>query len=224
MRLSVNGKLIAAKKPLECPMATCEFKDVLLQPGENTVTAEGRYAGKSVRDTVHWNFESDGVHIAAGRLATGYIAADGRRFGSDNFFLGGEGKKLEREKETQMGPESLAGAGATRFAGTEDLLLYQHYRVGRFAYAIPLDNGRYQVTLGFIEPDTGTASGGRVFTVLANGKPQLQGFDVLAAANGDHERAVTRRFAVDVTNGRLQLDFLPSQGEAVVSSISIRRQ
>jgi len=93
-----------------------------------------------------------------------------------------------------------------------------------FAYAIPLDNGRYQVTLGFIEPDTGTASGGRVFTVLANGKPQLQGFDVLAAANGDHERAVTRRFAVDVTNGRLQLDFLPSQGEAVVSSISIRRQ
>src|SRR5689334_9616081 len=53
VRLSVNGKLIAAKKPLECPMATCEFKDVLLQPGENTVTAEGRYAGKSVRDTVH---------------------------------------------------------------------------------------------------------------------------------------------------------------------------
>ena len=222
VRLSVNGRTFAAKKAHECPMSTCVFKDVPLSRGENLVEAEGRHGNKRVKDAVRWNFENDGVHIAAGWIATGYVASDGRRFGSDDFFLGGEGRKVEIEKEAA--PESFASAGGTQVAGTQDPALYKHYRGGRFGYDIPLSNGRYEVTLGFAEPDERTAAGTRVFDVRANGAPVLEGFDVLAAAGGRHQAVVTRSFPIEVSNGRLALDFLPAQGDAIVSTVSIRKR
>ncbi len=226
VRLSVNGRTLATKKAHECPLATCVFKDVRLRRGENTVTAEGRHGDKRVSDTVRWSLnDPDAVNIAAGWVATGYVSNDGRRFGSDNFFLGGKGLIVESgKKEEKLGPESLAAAGATRAAGTRDPLLYRHYRSGTFAYAIPLENGRYEVTLGFVEPDLEATAGQRVFDVLANGKPVLEGFEVLKAAGGAQQSAVTHSFPVHVSNGRLILDFKPARGDAVVSVISIRRE
>jgi beta-galactosidase len=222
VRLSVNGTPAGTRAARECPQATCVFKDVRLRRGGNVVSATGRHGGKPVTDTVRWSFENDGVHIAAGWVATGYVAADGRRFGSDNFFLGGTGSKVEKEEEAA--PESFAAAGGTRVAQTGDPQLYQHLRSGRFAYAIPLENGRYEVMLGFVEPDPKAGAGERVFDVVANGKPVLEGFDVLKAAGGQARHAVTRTFTTAVADGRLELDFRPTRGEAVVSAISIRRQ
>lgn len=223
VQLSVNGTPIGTKTAQECPHAVCVFKGVRLQRGENTVTATGRHRGKAVSDAVRWNYDVDGVHIAAGWVATGYVAEDGRRFGSDNFFLGGQGAKVQRGELGEIGPESLAGAGATQFRGTRDPLLYQHFRSGRFGYQIPLENGRYEVTLGFVEPDAQVAAGARVFDVLAGGQPVLESFDVLAASGGGHQAIATRSFLVEVSNARLELDFRPVLGEAVVSTISIRR-
>ena len=117
----------------------------------------------------------------------------------------------------------MAGAGATALDATSDPLLYQHYREGTFGYDIPLENGRYEVTLGFVEPDERIGAGQRVFDVRANGARALEGFEILAAAGGKREAVVTRSFPVQVSNGRLQLDFVPTQGEAVVSTISIRK-
>jgi beta-galactosidase len=223
VRLAVNGKTFATKKAHECPMATCVFRDVRLRRGENAVEAEGRHGDKRVTDAVRWALNTDEVNIAAGWVATGYVASDGRRFGSDNFFLGGRGMKIERGAAQPIGPESFAAAGATQFAGTRDPLLYQHLRAGRFGYEIPLENGRYEVMLGFVEPDVKTAAGSRVFDVVANGRRLLEGFDVIEAA-GMADSAVTRAFAVDVSHGRLVLDFIPTRGEAVVSVIAIRRE
>src|SRR5690606_6797807 len=129
----------------------------------------------------------DEVNIAAGWVASGYVASDGRRFGSDNFFLGGESGKVGGEEE-EAAPESFASAGGTQAEGTPDPLLYRHHRAGKFGYAIPLEDGRYEVMLGFIEPEPKTKVGERVFDVLANGKRVLQGFDVLKAAAGDHRQ------------------------------------
>jgi beta-galactosidase len=223
VELAVDGVAVARKSAEECPLAVCVFKDVRLRDGENTVTATGRHGNRIVADTARWRLDAAGVDIAAGWVASGYVAANGQRFGSDDFFLGGEGRKVERQKQADMGPENLAGAGATRFAGTRDILLYQHFRAGTFAYQIPLENARYEVTLGFVEPQASVAPGARVFDVLANGKPALQRFDVAAAAGGSDDAVVTRRFPVEVTEGRLTLDFVPSLGEAVVSTISVRR-
>jgi beta-galactosidase len=164
VQLSVNGTPVATKAAQECLQATCVFKEVRLRRGENVVTATGRHGGKPVTDTVRWIFENDGVHIA-GWVATGKVASGGRRFGSDNFFLGGRGEKVESGKEEEIGPESLAAAGGTAVAGTRDPQLYQHFCSGKFAYDIPLENGRYAVTLGFVEPDPKTETGERVFSI-----------------------------------------------------------
>jgi beta-galactosidase len=223
VQLSVNGKPVATKTAQECPQAVCLFKDVKLREGENAIVATGRHRGKPLADTVRWTYDDGGVHIAAGWVASGYVAGDGRRFGSDNFFLGGSGDKLQRGEAGEIGPENLAGAGATKFEGTQDPLLYQHYRSGSFGYGIPLENGSYEVTLGFVEPDAQVVAGERTFDVLAGGKPVLEGFDVLAATGGGPQAIVTRTFPVEVSTGRLQLDFRPVRGEAVVSTISIRR-
>jgi beta-galactosidase len=224
VELSVDGKPVGKKGAQECPQAVCVFKDVRLKDGENVVAATGRHRRKVVADTVRWRFEDGGVHIAAGWVASGYVTNDGRRFGSDNFFLGGSGEKIQRGDLGEVGPENLAGAGATQFEGTRDPLLYQHYRSGAFGYEIPLQNGRYDLTLGFVEPNAKAVAGERVFDVLAGGKPVLEGFDVRAATGGAPQAVATRTFPVEVSNGRLQLDFRPMRGEAVVSTISIRRQ
>jgi hypothetical protein len=47
----------------------------------------------------------------------------------------------------------------------------------------------------------------------------LEGFDILEAADRARE-AVTRRFALNVANRRLLLEFFPEKGSAVVSNIS----
>ena len=40
-----------------------------------------------------------------------------------------------------------------RELGLSKKTLYQHFRSGSFGYQIPLENGRYQVTLGFGGPE-----------------------------------------------------------------------
>jgi beta-galactosidase len=106
-------------------------------------------------------------------------------------------------------------------SGTSDPQLYKNYRRGAFSYLVPLADGTYSVTLGFLEPYKGTAVGNRVFDVIANGEKKLENFDVVAAA-GAYRQAVTRTFMATVSGGRLELDFKPVRGEAVVSNIAIR--
>lgn len=88
-----------------------------------------------------------------------------------------------------------------------------------FGYRIPVPNGNYKVTLGFLEP-TATAVGSRVFNVDANGVRQLAGLDVLQVA-GARNAAVARSFTTTVSNGELRLDFTGTTGKAIVSNISV---
>src|SRR5690606_19981550 len=148
----------------------------------------------------------------AGMLQSGYVATDGTRFGSDEFFTGGRGGQTEPGDAEGFIPDDLAG--------TDDPLLYKYFRVGEFRYDIPLPAGRYDVTLGFIEPDPETEAGGRVFSVTANGVPVMEDFEIINEA-GAARTAVTHTFAADVPAGVLTLEFVPSEGEALVSLIRI---
>ncbi len=94
------------------------------------------------------------------------------------------------------------------------------YRQGRFSYAIPLPAGRWKVTLLFVDPRTKASAPWR-FDVRANGATVLDDLDVRKVAGGAL-RGVTRQFTARSVDGTLKLDFVPEQGDAVLSAIRIR--
>jgi beta-galactosidase len=221
--LSVNGAPIGAKSAADCPTRVCEFKNVTLTAGSNSISAVGEHAGKTVTDTVTWSLSADNasnIYIAAGQLATGFKSTDSllgnHTYGSDNFFSGG------------IAPASYLNTVIGNLDSTvpETGRVWDTYREGSsFSYQIPLANGNYRVTLGFLEPVTTAAmtTGARVFNVAANGANQIASLDIFSAAGGSRA-AITRSFNVAVTNGQLKLDFAGGAGNAIVSNIAVVKQ
>jgi hypothetical protein len=90
----------------------------------------------------------------------------------------------------------INGLGSTAIPETGRV--WDMWREGAaFSYRVPVANGTYQVTLGFLEP-TVTAPGARVFNVSVNGATQLSNLDVFQAA-GARNTAIARSFPVTVS-------------------------
>lgn len=114
-------------------------------------------------------------------------------------------------------------------AGTVDDFIYQTDRFadpqvlsGTLSYSIPVNASiqEYLVTLHFAEIFH-TASGTRVFDVLAEGKLFVDDADILFEAGASHEK-MTRTFAVEVSDGVLDLVFLSNGVDnAKISGIEI---
>ena len=104
--------------------------------------------------------------------------------------------------------------------GTADDRLYSAHRSGQsFSYtATGLVDGSYTVNLYVADP-TATASGQRVFDVVANGQAVLQGFDPVAEAGA--RTAIVKTVTVVVQGGRLDLLFTGVTGDAIVSAIEM---
>lgn len=222
VKLTVNGTVVGTMTAAQCAWKTCVFPNVALTAGANSIVAEGSHAGKAVTNTVSWNLGSDNasnIYVAAGQPATGFTSSTGHRYGSDNFFTGGDGTPLKLDGFWG----GLFNTVVANVADANDKMLWASVRRGSFSYDVPLANGSYAVTLGFLEPSTTATLGSRVFSVDANGVNQIASLDVLSAA-GAHSTAITRTFNVAVSNGKLKLDFKPSVGEAVVSNIAITKQ
>lgn len=215
VQLSVNGTPVGSMTAPQCVQRTCVFRQVRLNPGSNTLVATGNHAGTPVSDSGLWSLNTSDVNIQAGRVATGYVSSQGTRFGSDDFFVGGTGSSIDEGDVDGGIPKDIRG--------TDDPFLYKFFRHGDFRYDIPLADGTYEVTLGFLEPDLEAEVGDRVFNVTANGQPLLESFDVLEEA-GSARTVVTRTFPVDVTGGQLTLDFTATAGEALISNIKIIRR
>ena len=149
VQLVVNGEPIGSRSAAQCPLKTCVFARVALRPGKNVIAARGTRGSQTSADEVAWTLaDADHVNIAAGQLATGLKASDGTRFGSDNFFSGGTGRKVVQQSRRGDGDASpIKGVAAPA-----DAELYATYREGRFRYDIPLANGAYRLVLGFVEP------------------------------------------------------------------------
>jgi beta-galactosidase len=220
VQLSVNGTPVRTMMREQCPVKACVFTTVPLRAGANTVVARGTHGGATVTDQVEWTLaNASDVNIAAGQLVTGFTSSTGALYGSDNFFRGGKGSAI-----AQVGLGEPADATPVRgVADSNEAKLYSAFRSGTFRYDIPLANGSYSVTLGFIEPGRATAVGGRVFSVAANGEKRVADLDLLSVA-GAYRTVVTRSFPVTVADGRLELVFTPTAGEAVVSNITVRKQ
>lgn len=214
--LALNGKAIGTMTRSQCRLMTCVFRNVALRRGSNRLEATGRSGGQEVRDTVEWQMNADGINIAAGQIESGLKSSSGTRFGSDNFFSGGTAGLLVNKNTKPI-------VDATPPQATRDADLYKNYRRGEFSYYIPLADGTYDVTLGFLEPDADTAVGQRLFDVFANGQKKIENLDVLHEA-GKYRTPITRGFTAAVSGGQLKLDFVPVQGNAVVSNLQIHRR
>lgn len=209
--LSVNGKPVST---VPCSSGICLWKAVRIEPGKNTVTATALIGGTPLSDTLEWQYSGkpDVVRIKVGDI-TGLTTATGLRFGSDVYFDGGSAKGINPPDASATDRISVAAA---------ETRLYDSYREGAFSYRVPVPDGRYTVTLHFMEP-VASKAGERVFDVRANGKPVLQNIDVFAGAGGQR-RAYTRSFQTKVTGGGLTLDFHASKGQAVLSACEIVAQ
>ncbi len=138
--LSLNGRKLGR---VSCPGRICVRPDVRLRPGDNLIEARARIGGRTIADHLVWKAPDarSGLRIAAGTL-TGHVDASGVRFGSDNFFVGGNAGDVE-------------GDGPT-------------YREGDFDYILPLPNGHWTVKLAF-PPRTAAGLTQGDFTIMASG-------------------------------------------------------
>jgi len=137
------------------------------------------------------------VRINAG-ATTPYTDGNGNTWIADHFSTGG-----------------TAHANTSSITGTSAPRVYQTERYGSarssFSYAVPFSNGNYKVSLHFAETYV-TGPGRRIFSASINGTPVLTNFDIYAAAGGMNI-AVVKTFNVTVTNGLLNINFIPGSAE-----------
>ncbi|MDB5457636.1 MAG: hypothetical protein JWP92_3221 [Caulobacter sp.] len=215
--LSRGGQVLGTAP---CADGICVLPGVALVAGDNAITASARFGDQIVSDAVTWRLDGGPgqYRIRAGNLV-GVRTAQGQLFGSDSFFTGGEGK----DRDPPAASRGAFPGPKTPVAGAIDDALYESWRQGDFAYAVPVPNGAYVVTLHLFEPKADAKAGSRRFDVLAQGRPAITGLDIAAEAGGPF-RALTRTVPVQVTDGRLTLAFRGTVGPAVVSAIEILPQ
>ena len=208
--LSLNGKTLGARSA--CPEHICVWPAVRLATGHDQLTAAGQFPSGPVHDSIEWRLGPDAstFRIDSGALVAARASS---RFGSDAFFDGGSFGSTDKAGGRGRAPVPAA------IAGTTDRDLVATYREGAFRYRLPVGNGRYRVTLTFVEPRA--APGERLFDVTANGAVALKSLDIAAAAGGQLT-ALRRSFDVDVRNGVLELNFAPIKGQAIVSAVEVR--
>jgi hypothetical protein len=129
-----------------------------------------------------------------------------------------------------VGGKSYSNANVTAIAGTDDDVLYLTERsatanLAPFSYAIPVEDGSYEVRLHLAEiwfgaPNSGpNSSGSRVFSVTAEGQPFLTDYDLIADVGP--LTATVKSTEVTVTDGVLDLAFTASVNQAKVSAIEV---
>lgn len=152
------------------------------------------------------------VRIAARDMP--YYSDDSRWWSADTYFKGGQLRT------------SAEAAG-----GTDDPDFYSSERWGHFSYAIPAPPGKYRVTLYFIEHHARAGQGQsgpspthatmRLFNVFCNHKLLLRDLNILKEAGGN--QPLVKQFAGLEPNaqGKLLLEFVPTNGYATVSAIEV---
>jgi hypothetical protein len=158
--------------------------------------------------------------VTALRIRAGWTGSwqdsGGQSWLADSYFLGGNA--LVRTTNPAQVSNSTS----------PDIALYDSERWGHFSYALPVPEGRYQVTLRFCEGHYGhrnTGVGGlgsRVFDVYCNGVALLRNFDIFKEAGGEG-RPLMRTFKGirPTAQGKIVLSFVPVEGMACVNGIEV---
>jgi len=134
----------------------------------------------------------------------GYVGGDGVSYAAEEFVSGGTIDEL------------------TVIKGSQDPDLYRYFRRGSFSIAKPMQNGVYDVTLFFAEPDD-VGGGERVFDTLVEGQVVIRDLDIMASRDGKTHSALTITVpGVELGDGEFNIDFAASAGEPVLSAVLVR--
>ena len=112
-------------------------------------------------------------------------------------------------------------------AGTHDPDLYDRERFGHFEYALPLDTGKYGLSLHFAERYWGTGNqggggeGNRIFDVFCNGVALLRNFDILKETGPQHALVKTFHGLTPNAQGKLVLTFVPVKDYASLYALEV---
>ena len=107
-----------------------------------------------------------------------------------------------------------------KIENTKDPAIYRAERYSMTAFSQKLPNGKYTVKLHFCETYEGiTGVGQRVFSFNVEGK-EFKDFDVWAKTGGA-QRAYVETVNVDVTDGKLDIQFTPNVENPEINGIEI---
>lgn len=135
-----------------------------------------------------------------------YRSSDGIDYAADEFGIGGETGTLASVK------------------GTQDPTLYQTYRQGDIAIQRSIDNGVYDVTLYFAEPED-IAGGERVFNVRINDHVVFEELDVMSYRDGQVRSALTVTAPnVRIGGGELRISFEAMKKQPILSAVVVRNK
>lgn len=210
--LSVNGRSIG---DTACTDGICVWPRVHLDAGPNDLRATAVTKGLTVEDSVRWTAPdaAQGLFIDSGTLV-GHAAANGRRYGSDNFFTGGSANSLT--PQLMRGPKT--GKVVT---GTDDPVLFDTYRSGSFSYTLPVPDGKWTLVIHSFETSRALADS-RTFGVKVDGKLVIDQFNPAKEAGG-LLKAVTKTVPITVKGGSVTVEFVKQGGSALVAGIELRR-
>ena len=117
-----------------------------------------------------------------------------------------------------VGTSARTQIPAVRGATPAEAALYSWAAVGAKGYRLEVPRGTYRVRLLMAEPSHSSA-GRRVFDVMAEGATVSRGIDIAKAVGRARAHDVT--FAVRVSDGVLDLRFIPRIDRPVVSAIEV---
>jgi beta-galactosidase len=235
LKLTNNG--LPVGQPASCSSGVCIWKNVDLSPGTNHIEVVALFGSKTLKDEADWNLNdysgSYRIWVGSGSPMMGRY---GQRFGSDAFLSEesystslGVGNKLSltdlEALQIASNIPAFKPASKKAYNYTEpnpfEPLLFKSYRSGTFSYHIPIKNGRYNVKLGFFEPDEKAEIGTRVFNIGVQSQNVASHFDVFQEAGNQAKKAVIKEYSADVTDRKLVLDFVPTRGKAILTFIEI---
>ena len=111
--------------------------------------------------------------------------------------------------------------------GTEDPGLYSGERYGNFSYALPVDQGRYELTIHLAEKYWGSpiakegGAGSRVFDIYCNGVALARGLDVAKEAGPGHALVKTWHGLQPNAQGKLIVSLVPDVNYASVDAVEV---
>ncbi|WP_394201943.1 malectin domain-containing carbohydrate-binding protein [Marinagarivorans algicola] len=188
----------------------------------NRAVEMAKYINKYSSDTNWCNTDTD---MSSSSAPTG----DGELV--DLYAINAGGKAITLQDGTEFTADFYSNAGNTdaltdlfniEGVAQQDLDLYRTERWGEFTYDFPVKDGSYDVKLYIMEGWFGPQNAGnRVFDVTAEGQSIASNVDPLAQRGHDKPFVVEAK-DIQVTDGKLSLDFTASVDAASIRAIVVR--
>lgn len=120
--------------------------------------------------------------------------------------------------------EDVACKQVSEIKGTHDQLLYRSYREGGLSFEKEVQNGLYDITLHFMEPEN-TPVGKRLFDVVVENFTHISNLDIRGLRDGKIHSALSRTIPnVRVSDGRLNIQLVSVNGAPVISGFDVQQR